>query len=271
MDAPRPQRHDGFFGETVRRGRIEGITVSDVRFPPAVQIPRHSHERPLFNFVLAGGYTEYWGRRALECRPRSLLFHPVGLPHAERFWEAGARCLVVEFDPEWLFRLGTRPEPSDHAMLEAGGWGWISGRIRHELYAGDDLSPFALEGLLHLLLIEAARRPARGRGGPPAFVERARAILDEAWRGHPRLSAVATDVGVHPTHLARAFRRWYDCTPGEYVRRLRVDYACEALPDRSRTLAEIAQSAGFADQSHFTRTFRRLTGMTPGAYRAATR
>ena len=259
----------GFFGETIRRGQIEGFVVSDVRFAPGVRIPRHSHARPMFNFVLAGGYTEFWERRSLECRPRSLLFHPLGQPHAERFSSAGARCLVVEFAPEWLDRLGARPEALDHAMLADGGWGWVAGRLRHELYAGDDLSPFAMEGLIHLLLAETARRPERPRGGPPAFLQQAREILEDSYRAHPRLAAIAGTVGVHPTHLARAFRRWYDCTPGEYMRRRRIDFACEAMSDPRRTLSEISQTAGFADQSHFTRTFRRLTGMTPRAYRTA--
>jgi AraC family transcriptional regulator len=257
----------GFFGETVRRGQIEGFVVSDVRFAPDVRIPRHSHTRPMFNFVLAGSYTEYWDRRSLECRPRSLLFHPLGLPHAERFSSVGARCLVVEFEPAWLNRLGAGS--LDHAMLADGGWGWVAGRLRHELYAGDDLSPFAMEGLIHLLLAETARRPERTHGGPPEFIERAREILDDDFRSRPRLAAVAGSVGVHPTHLSHAFRRWYDCTPGEYLRRRRVDFACEALSDPRRTLSEISRSAGFADQSHFTRTFRRLTGMTPRVYRMA--
>jgi len=260
-----------FFGETIRRGLIEGFTVSDVRFPPGARVPRHSHARPIFNFVLAGGYTEYWERRSFECRPRALLFHPVGIVHSERFSGAGARCLVVEFDPDWLLRLGDRAEPIDNAVMQAGSLAWIAGRLHGELYAGDDLSPLVLEGLVHLLLAETARRGERTRGTPPRFVERAREILDDTFRERARLGGIAEQAGVHPTHLARAFRRWYGCTPGEYMRGLRIDLALRRLAEERISLAEIAQSAGFADQSHFTRTFKRLTGMTPGAYRAAIR
>ncbi len=258
-----------FFGDTLRRRLIEDFTVSDIRFPPEVRVPRHSHLRPIFNFVLAGAYTEYWGRKRVECRPRSLLFHPVGADHSERFSRAGARCLVVEFDPGRLERMETSAEPRDHGLFPAGDVGWVASRLRGELYHGDDLTPLVLEGLLHLLLVETVRRREPTECAPPPFVERARELLDDTFRERPSMAAVAEAAGVHPSHLARAFRRWYDCTPGEYVRRARVEFACARLAEGSDSLAAIAHAAGFTDQSHFTRTFRRLTGTTPGAYRSA--
>jgi AraC family transcriptional regulator len=82
------------------------------------------------------------------------------------------------------------------------------------------------------------------------------------------LSEIAQAVNVHPAHLAREFRRWYRCAVGEYVRRVRVEFARDALLATDAPLFEIAYRAGFADHSHFTRTFKRLTGMTPYEFRA---
>jgi AraC family transcriptional regulator len=53
----------------------------------------------------------------------------------------------------------------------------------------------------------------------------------------------------------------------DYVRRLRVEHARRELMTTSRSLADIAHSAGFADQAHLSRVFRQLTGVTPGAFR----
>ena len=62
---------------------------------------------------------------------------------------------------------------------------------------------------------------------------------------------------VHPVHLAQTFRKFYRCTIGDYVRSLRIEFACRQLAATKMPLSEIALLAGFADQSHFTRTFRK--------------
>jgi AraC family transcriptional regulator len=78
-------------------------------------------------------------------------------------------------------------------------------------------------------------------------------------------------MGVHPVHLAREFRRHFRCTPGEYVRRLRVESAARALSHSDAPLAQIGLAAGFSHQAHFCRVFKRHTGMTPSEFRSALR
>jgi AraC family transcriptional regulator len=63
------------------------------------------------------------------------------------------------------------------------------------------------------------------------------------------------------------FRRKHGCTVSEYVRRLRLEFAVDAIVNRKSSLAEVASAAGFSDQSHLTRTFRSYFGMTPSDYR----
>ncbi len=84
---------------------------------------------------------------------------------------------------------------------------------------------------------------------------------------HISLGGLAREVGVHPVTLARAFRRTYGCSIGEYVRRLRIVGAARRLEASDQSLAEIAMAAGFADQSHFSNVFKRQTGLSPSAFR----
>jgi AraC family transcriptional regulator len=58
---------------------------------------------------------------------------------------------------------------------------------------------------------------------------------------------------------------------GEYVRRERLDWAVAQLTTTDTPVATVAAEAGFADQSHFTRAFKRHTGLTPGRYRRVVR
>ena len=99
----------------------------------------------------------------------------------------------------------------------------------------------------------------------------AREILRENASEPPSLEALAGTVGVHPVYLARQFRRRYHCTIGEYLRQLRIEAACREISGAQIPLSVVAANAGFYDQSHFSNTFKRYTGMTPTQYRAITR
>jgi transcriptional regulator GlxA family with amidase domain len=79
--------------------------------------------------------------------------------------------------------------------------------------------------------------------------------------------ALAEVVGVQPSRLARCFRAHYGVTPGHYLRRLRIEWSAARLRDGERSIADVAVAAGFFDQSHFTRMFRRHFGVSPAAWR----
>ena len=78
---------------------------------------------------------------------------------------------------------------------------------------------------------------------------------------------LAKAAGTSVRGLERAFGRDYGISPQQYLRRLRMQTACQLLVSTRLALAQVADRCGFADQSHFTRDFRSLTGMTPRTYR----
>ena len=82
---------------------------------------------------------------------------------------------------------------------------------------------------------------------------------------------VAEAAGVHSVHLTRSFRIHLGCTPGELLRRHRLERAAGLLTATGLPLAEIALSLGFPDQTNFTHRFREVYGAPPGAYRKLTR
>lgn len=79
---------------------------------------------------------------------------------------------------------------------------------------------------------------------------------------------LAEACGLSVRAFERQFRATYHVSPHDYIRQLRVRMSCSALVFSRKSLAEIATEFGFADQSHFTKEFRRLQGETPNAYRA---
>jgi AraC family transcriptional regulator len=83
----------------------------------------------------------------------------------------------------------------------------------------------------------------------------------------PTLGTLAHLVGLSPKYFSRVFRRSAGIGPNQWLMKQRVARARELLGDRTLSIAEIALACGFADQSHLTVTFRRVTGTTPGRFR----
>jgi AraC family transcriptional regulator len=101
----------------------------------------------------------------------------------------------------------------------------------------------------------------------PRWLARCLDLIEAAYGDSLTVGGIAREVGVHPIHLARTFRRFLHCTPGEYLRRCRVNRALSLLRETRRPLSHVALDSGFADQSHMTHAFRRHLGFPPGQVR----
>ena len=103
-----------------------------------------------------------------------------------------------------------------------------------------------------------------------AAADRVRAFLHDSYTTQATLADVAAVAGCSRFAAYRAFRLRYGLSPSEYERQLRLRAARQALASGA-AVADVAAEAGFADQAHLTRWFRRCYGVTPGAYRTAAR
>ena len=82
------------------------------------------------------------------------------------------------------------------------------------------------------------------------------------------IKSLAKMAGVSQSQFERRFNRIFGTTPYEYLLRVRIAAARALLENSERTIADIACETGFYDHSHFTRTFKRIVGISPGRYRA---
>lgn len=81
------------------------------------------------------------------------------------------------------------------------------------------------------------------------------------------LAEISVSVGMNPYHLTRTFKQTTGISPHQYLMRSRIERAQILLTKSNLPIVEISQQVGFEDQSHFTKVFRKLTGVTPKAYR----
>lgn len=257
----------------LRVREVAGLRLTEMTYPPDLRLSEHSHEQSCFCFLLHGLYDITCGKQILLRKPGSLTFTASGEIHSNRIHGQEVRCFSIEMTQHWLERAnGHLKFPEGPAQFDSGSLPWLAMRLYREFRQQDDLAPIAIEGLALELLAGVARQGRHvSKNRDASWLNKARGFLDERFREPLSLGEVAEFTGVHPVSLARAFRRTHHCTVGEYVRKLRIEFACQQLTASDESLVEIAFSAGFSEQSHFCRTFKRLTGLTPSEYRSNSR
>ena len=96
---------------------------------------------------------------------------------------------------------------------------------------------------------------------------RIREFVDTNLETDIRLDQLAELCGRSTEYFVRLFKATSGISPYQYVLNLRIERARALLADETQSLADIALACGFSHQEHFTRMFRRFTGVTPGRYR----
>ena len=261
-----------FYGTVDRRLGAPGMELALLNADPHRVVERHSHDEAHFVFVLDGLYiSKAQGAQALNAG-RALIFNPAGTTHRDRF-EAreriiGGSFLTVSIAPDLLDAAQREMGVAQHAIAlgHPRALGLASSLAAEFLTPGSDAA-IRRESWVLALLAEVATGQARSARQAPSWLALAREQLDEALGSEIRIGDVAREAGVHPVHLARVFRQFTGLTPGDYLRRRRLDYACTLLRETRRPMAEIALCCGFADQSHFATAFRRAYRVTPRLFR----
>lgn len=173
--------------------------------------------------------------------------------------------------------LATRYERQDRRVLETGKA--VLGQLELHLYPDrrrgwcltnkypvTDRATGRVAAVMGLSRdVETSARGAATRG----FPELARALdaLHERLAEPPRVEELAALCGLSVTHFGHLVQRLFHLSPRQLAMKVRIDEALHLLTTGAESLAEIALATGFCDQSAFTRHFRRLTGLPPGAFR----
>lgn len=262
-------RRGTYYGHHIRVREVAGLLLVEKKHPGGDRTPPHAHAQPVVCFLVDGSRHVGFGGEIHNCTPRTIVSYPPGEIHWDQFAPAGGRAFVIEFDPVWRERLGRIASVLDEPHVRTGGaFATTAMRIYDESQRQDDASDLVIEGLI-LELLGSLSRGHLGRTvqSTPAWLRTTADLLHAEFRTPPGLRELASRVGIHPVHLSRVFRARHGCTIGEFVRRIRIEHASRELMTSKRTLAEIAYDAGFTDQSHFTKAFRRVTHTTPARFR----
>lgn len=230
--------------------------------------PLHTHDDWTVLLVDEGAVTYDLERASHGALPGTITILPPGVSHDGRsaLLGKGFRKRVLYLDAGWLPDRCVGAAALGPTVRDGGALALV-GELHDALAApGDDLAA----EIAVLALGDALRDhfgQARSRRPDVPLARRLRALLDDRLHETFTIADAARDLGVHPSHLVRAFSQAYGIPPHRYVTGRRVD-AARHLIAQGTSIAQAAVEVGFHDQAHLARHFRRVLGATPGAFAA---
>lgn len=231
---------------------------------------RHAHRSVCVGAILSGVRTVECAQGRCEAGAGHVLVIPAGLSHVC----AGPACeyVMVAIPPACFDRAGLVPALPAREPLVLDDPGRFGDVLRLADLAGRGTS--VLERQCALL---AVMEPLCGSGplppGPepePGRIALVRRRLESDCAEDLPLETLAALAGLSPCRLNRAFAEATGMPPHEYQVLQRVQRV-KAYIRRGASLADCAAEAGFSDQSHMSRCFRKVMGMTPGTFAAGVR
>jgi AraC family transcriptional regulator len=240
------------------------------RYQARTAMSLHQHDEPSMGIVVSGDFLERIGNDERTYSRGTASFCPAATPHSQIFGAAGVRQIIFKPADTWLeyltdckARLDNAPHARSATFRDLGD------KLLGEIARDDRFSAVACEGVMLEIIAEFGRSrtavPAASK--PPPWLRAAREFMRENACSPVTMVQIAREAGRHEIHVAREFRRFFGCSVGAYMRRLRIERAAQLLLKPQGSVSEIALGCGFASHSHLCREFKAHFGLTPTEYR----
>ena len=250
----------------------------------AHSFPRHSHDRFGVGVIVAGGHRSSSGRGVVEARANdAIMVNPGEVHDGSPLDERGRAWRMLYFEPPMLAAVAVElngvaareielTQPAVHdPLLKVLFERLFAVSVEAQTVPDDLVREETMLALLGYLIRTHSTTQTRSRLaqslGP---IARARARIDDDPSSPLTLTDLAADAGMSRFQLLRGFAHETGLPPHAYRMQRRVILARQLIA-RGVALADAAAASGFADQSHMTRAFARLLGITPANYASATR
>ena len=265
----------------------DGIALESFTDIPGVAIPDHEHPTHFLNLLTHGEVKAQWtteGRsHSAQNSPGTIYLLPAGT-RDRLTWSGTTTRIVLVMEPRFLARALERTAHLNNIELTMH-WNLRDRHIQSLMMAlytdledGSPAGPLYGESLglaLGLYLIRRyssrADQNANSRGGmPTARLNRVLDFINENSARDLHLQELAEIAGMSSHYFCALFRASTGLTAYQYLLRCRIERAKQYLSDPQFTIGGAGLAAGFNDHSHFTKVFRKMTGVTPVKYRGGT-
>lgn len=267
-----------------RGARWDGLALQALTDLPAVAVLEHEHPTHTLSLLVGAPLAIEWttgGRtRWAVTEPGTIHLLPKGT--SDRLvWKGRSSRVIVTLEPRLLTSALERTAHLDdldletHWQLDDRHLSSLILALQADMEDGCPAGRLFGESLGTAIAVSLARRYGHvrseplARGGLPGY--RLRRVCDYIASNLDQplgLSELAALSGASPHYFGELFRRSTGLSPHRYVLMRRIERAKALLRNQGLNVLDVAVQTGFADQSHFTKVFRRIAGMTPSQYRA---
>ncbi|MGA7156558.1 MAG: AraC family transcriptional regulator [Acidobacteriaceae bacterium] len=262
----------------------DGIALESFSDVPGVSIPDHDHPTHFLNLLTHGTIKAQWtteGKsRSADNGPGTIYVLPAGT-RDRLTWSGPTTRIILVMEPRFLARSIEDAahlkdvELTTHWNLHDRHIQSLMLAMHADLEDGSPAGPLYGESLgLALGIYLVQRYSVRGftkhhyRGSmPTARLNRILEFIDQNLARNLRLWELARIAGMSPNYFCESFKASTGLPPYQYILRRRIDRAKQYLRDPKMTLTCAGAASGFSDQTHFTKVFRRIVGVTPMKFR----
>ena len=223
----------------------------------------HSHQNSIITFIYQGGDIEFREKKSYERKAGEFFFYPSDQPHKTEFRKEFSQNLNIEFE-DFDFLKDFPNSAQDLSSINSIDAKFIALKLLQELHISDSLSANSIDSLVFDLISSARKKQNSHK---PKWIETLFELLNDRWQEQIPLSELSSIIGVHSVTISKQFRRYFSCTYGEYMRKLKIQNSLHLIKNSKLPLIDIAYHCGFADQSHFSRNFKQFTGFLPREFR----
>jgi len=246
--------------------QVDGVIAHATTFrKEGVPATTHYHENSHLSFVLQGGVLDKRKTWETERLSGELMFFHAGEPHQTFIESFPTKNINLAIEHEFLQNNLTTEAAIKSAVDRNPSAKFIMLKIYKELMSEDVFSDSSIKMLL-LNLIHA-NPETDSQNARPRWINIVAELTRDKWNESLTLKDLSEAAGVHPITVSKHFPKYFSCTFGEYMRRLKIEKALYFLKVSSFSLTDIAFECGFSDQSHFIRIFKQLTGFLPNNYK----
>ncbi|TWW01063.1 helix-turn-helix transcriptional regulator [Chitinophaga pinensis] len=273
-----------YLGKNSRTFHAGGLIINKTTYHEKVFEGWHFHQNNHLSFILEGGNREYRKQTDHVLLPGNMVFYPAGEWHRNSHTQHPSQNINLEIEDHFLqhyeacFTVGSHNAFKAMQDLQQSFFPihntpfqtrakLTALRIYHDCQSPDQHSTLSVHQQLLSLLQVAGTSEKTTKQLFGGRVDKVIELLHDRWNENISLQDLSIATALHPVTVSRHFTAYFDCSLGEYMRRIRVEKSLLLVRQPALSLTAIAYQCGFFDQSHFIRAFKAQTGFLPKAFR----